>query len=78
MVDEATIKLSDGVYNLKRHKTAHVRIYKDGNTEAEKNTKLVLRQINEELNWGFDKNYFSGKNTRIIGKIFIEKINESK
>ena len=78
VVDEATIKLSDGVYNLKRHKTAHVRIYKDGNTEAEKNTKLVLRQINEELNWGFDKNYFSGKNTRIIGKIFIEKINESK
>tara|TARA_B100001250_G_C19671146_1_gene731523 strand:- start:18 stop:881 length:864 start_codon:yes stop_codon:yes gene_type:complete len=79
VVDEATITLSDGIYNLKRHKTGHVRVYKDGNTDAESVTKHVLRQINEELNWGFDEDtYFKVKETRTIGKLFIEKINESK
>ena len=76
VVDEATITLSDGSYNLKRHKTGHVRVYKDGNTDAESVTKHVLRQINEELNWGFDEDtYFKVKETRTIGKLFIEKIN---
>jgi hypothetical protein len=76
VVDEATIKLSDGSYNLKRHKTGHVRVYKDGNADAESVTKHVLRQINEELNWGFDEaTYFKVKETRTIGKLFIEKIN---
>ncbi len=76
VVDEATITLSDGIYNLKRHKTGHVRVYKDGNTDAESVTKHVLRQINEELNWGFDEDtYFKVKETRTIGKLFIEKIN---
>ncbi len=76
IVDEATITLSDGIYNLKRHKTGHVRVYKDGNTDAESVTKHVLRQINEELNWGFDEDtYFKVKETRTIGKLFIEKIN---
>ena len=76
VVDEATITLSDCIYNLKRHKTGHVRVYKDGNTDAESVTKHVLRQINEELNWGFDEDtYFKVKETRTIGKLFIEKIN---
>ena len=76
VVDEATITLSDGSYNLKRHKTGHVRVYKDGNADAESVTKHVLRQINEELNWGFDEDtYFKVKETRTIGKLFIEKIN---
>jgi len=76
VVDEATIKLSDGSYNLKRHKTGHVRVYKDGNADAESVTKHVLRQINEELNWGFDEStYFKVKETRTICKLFIEKIN---
>ena len=76
VIDEATIILSDGSYNLKRHKTGHVRVYKDGNTDAESVTKHVLRQINEELNWGFDEDtYFKVKETRTIGKLFIEKIN---
>tara|TARA_B100001287_G_scaffold183421_1_gene154733 strand:+ start:262 stop:1125 length:864 start_codon:yes stop_codon:yes gene_type:complete len=75
VVDEATIVLSDGSYNLKRHKTGHVRVYKDGNADAESVTKHVLRQINEELNWGFDEDtYFKVKETRTIGKLFIEKI----
>tara|TARA_B100001175_G_scaffold142204_1_gene120700 strand:- start:179 stop:1039 length:861 start_codon:yes stop_codon:yes gene_type:complete len=76
VVDEATIKLSDGSYNLKRHKTGHVRVYKDGNSDAESVTKNVLRKINEELEWGYEETYFKTKETRTIGKLFIEKINE--
>tara|TARA_Y100001970_G_scaffold277565_1_gene381967 strand:+ start:516 stop:1376 length:861 start_codon:yes stop_codon:yes gene_type:complete len=76
VVDEATIKLSDGSYTLKRHKTGHVRVYKDSNTDAESVTKNVLRKINEELDWGYEETYFKTKETRTIGKLFIEKINE--
>ena len=76
VVDKATIKLSDGSYTLKRHKTGHVRVYKDSNSDAESVTKNVLRKINEELDWGYEETYFKTKETRTIGKLFIEKINE--
>ena len=34
------------------------------------------RKINEELDWGYEETYFKTKETRTIGKLFIEKINE--
>lgn len=78
VVDQAQVELSIGNYDLKRHKTGHIRIYKDGESEPVKNSKTILRQINEELDWGYDeKDFFRELNTRKIGKIFIDRLNQS-
>ena len=77
VVDQAKIELAAGIYLLNRHKKGHIRIFKDGADEAVKNSKAILRDINSELDWGFDEEFFLKSQTRAIGKMFIDKINES-
>ena len=76
VVDHAKIELAAGIYLLNRHKKGHIRIFKDGADEAVKNSKAILRDINSELDWGFDEEFFLKSQTRAIGKMFIDRINE--
>ena len=77
VVDHANIELTSGKYLLNRHKKGHIRIYKDDANEAVKNSKSVLREINSELDWGYDKEFFLKEQTRKIGKMFIDRIKEN-
>jgi hypothetical protein len=76
VVDQAKIELAAGIYLLNKHKRGHIRVYKDGSTEPEKNSKAILRDINSELDWGYDEEFFLKEQTRKIGKMFIDRINE--
>mgnify|MGYP006117186835 FL=1 len=78
VVDHAKIELTSGNYLLNRHKKGHIRIYKDGVGDAVKNSKTILREINSELDWGYDKEFFLKEQTRKIGKMFIDRINENQ
>ena len=77
VVDHATIELTTGIYLLNRHKKGHIRVYKDNQLDvAVKNSKAILREINSELDWGYDEEFFLKEQTRKIGKMFIDRINE--
>ena len=78
VVSQAKIELSNGSFVLKKHRTQHIRIYKNEETIPVKNNKAVLRQISEEQGWEYNEAFFRKYNTRTIGNIVIKKINAER
>ena len=76
VIDEANVTLNEEDHSIRRYKTGHIRAFKG--EVIQRNTKAVLRQVNIEFNFGYDEEFFKKKETRTIGKLFIEKINSEK
>ena len=75
VVSEASVTLSDSIlYSIKRYKDSSIRIYADKNTNPVKNTKNVLRKINEEQELGFTEEEIKNTNTRVVGRKIIDLI----
>ena len=65
-------------FTIIRYKDSSIRIIKDGEDNPVKNTKSVMREINEEYDLGFTEEDFRNLNTRTIGKRMIELLNNRK
>ena len=76
IVAQAKASCGGSNYRIIRYKDASIRIIKDGYTDPVKNSKTIMRGINEEYNLGFTEENFKNLNTRTIGKRMIDMLNK--
>ncbi|MGJ8762162.1 MAG: hypothetical protein ACSHXA_16590 [Polaribacter sp.] len=75
----ASIKFDDKIYHIKRHVDTTILIYDENDTVLYEPVLPILREINISNNLGIDLKHSSGhiKNTRVLGKDIINRINEN-
>ena len=76
IVAQAKASCGGSIYRIIRYKDASIRIIKDVDTDPVKNSKTIMREINEEYNLGFTEENFKKLNTRTIGKRMIDMLNK--
>ena len=76
IIDQAGVLCGGNDYTIIRYKDASIRIIKKGETDPVKNSKDLLRRINEEHDLGLKEEDFKKLNTRAIGKRIIDLWNK--
>jgi len=76
IVAQAKASCGGSNYRVIRYKDLSIRIIKDGDTDPVKNSKTVMREINEEYSLDFTEENFKKLNTRTIGKRMIDMLNK--
>ena len=78
VIDQALVKFDENLFRIKRHSDATILIYDKNDNVLYEPVKPILRKINISNNLGVDLFHLSGskKNTRVLGKDIIKRLNE--
>ena len=79
VLEEASVKLDKNIFHVKRHSDNTILVYDKSDNVLYNSVKPILREINISNNLGVDLEHSSGhlKNTRVLGKDIINRINEN-
>ncbi len=80
VTDIASVKLDNTTYYIKRFPSKSILIFNKDDELVEGSVKPFLRKINNSLNLGVDLLHSTGanKNTRVLGRDIINRLNEIK
>ncbi|WP_445749176.1 hypothetical protein [Polaribacter sp.] len=78
VLEQAKISFDNKTYFIKRHIDTTILIYSENNKVLYEPVLPMLRKLNDSNNLGVSLNHSSGhiKNTRVLGKDIIKRINE--
>ena len=72
VIQKRKVSITGDNFEIQRHKKGHIRIFKEGSIEPEKNSKALLRTIDEEYKLNLeDKDW---KQTQRAGKAILDKL----
>ena len=76
VIQKRKVSITGDNFEIQRHKKGHIRIFKEGSMEPEKNSKALLRTIDEEYKLNLeDKDW---KQTQRAGKAILDKLIKMK
>ena len=76
VIQKGKVSIAGDKFEIQRHKKGHIRIFKEGSVEPEKNSKAFLRIVDEEYKLSLeDKDW---KQTQKAGKAVLDKLIQDK
>ena len=72
VIQKRKVSITGDNFEIQRHKKGHIRIFKEGSIEPEKNSKALLRTIDEEYKLNLDDKDW--KQTQRAGKAILDKL----
>ena len=76
VIQKGKVLIAGDKFEIQRHKKGHIRIFKEGSVEPEKNSKAFLRNVDEEYELSLeDKDW---KQTQKAGKVILDKLIQDK
>jgi hypothetical protein len=76
VIQKGKVSIAGDKFEIQRHKKGHIRIFKEGSVEPEKNSKAFLRIVDEEYELSLeDKDW---KQTQKAGKVVLDKLIQDK
>ena len=72
VIQKRKVSITGDNFEIQRHKKGHIRIFKEGSMEPEKNSKAFLRTIDEEYKLNLDDKDW--KQTQRAGKAILDKL----
>ena len=71
-IQNEKVTIAGIAYEIQRYKKGNIRVFKDGSSEPEKNSKAFLRIVDEEYGLSLDQEDW--KQTQKAGKVILDKL----
>lgn len=72
VIQKGKVSIAGDKFEIQRHKKGHIRIFKEGSVEPEKNSKAFLRIVDEEYELSLEEKDW--KQTQKAGKVVLDKL----
>ena len=71
-IQNEKVTIAGIAYEIQRYKKGNIRVFRDGSSEPEKNSKAFLRIVDEEYGLSLDQEDW--KQTQKAGKVILDKL----